>query len=49
MNLARNTEFAVGAEQMKQIFDEYLRAGFTEYQALELLKALIAGAGKNRE
>ncbi len=41
--LARNADLAIGAEQLKAIFDEYVTAGFTREEALELIKTFIVG------
>jgi len=46
MTICRNEEIRVGAESMKQLYDEYILAGFNDIQALELCKSLIAGGVK---
>jgi hypothetical protein len=37
------TPLAQGAAQLRELFEAYVAAGFTERQALQLLKALIRG------
>jgi hypothetical protein len=39
--IARNTDMVIAAESMKQLYDEYIRAGFSDKQALYLLRALM--------
>jgi len=38
----RNAGMAIASEQLKQMFDEMIAAGFTERQALEYMSGLMA-------
>jgi hypothetical protein len=42
MEKARNSDLMIASEQLKSMFDELRRAGFTERQALEYLSGLMA-------
>jgi len=39
--LARDANHSIAAEQMKSLYDEYILAGFSEAQALELIKTIL--------
>lgn len=41
-------ELAAGAVQMRQLFDAYVSAGFSELQAMQLLIAMLSGAAGGR-
>lgn len=41
MNFGMNEDLKIAAETIKQAFDEFVKAGFEEEQALELCKAII--------
>ena len=40
--LARDVNMLIAAENIKQMFDELINAGFTEKQAIEYLSSLVA-------
>jgi pyrroline-5-carboxylate reductase len=44
VEIARNSNFVIVAEQMKALYDEFVQAGFSEAQALELVKEYIQGS-----
>ena len=36
----------IAAKEMKKIFDSYIRAGFNEHQALQIVVAMIGVSGR---
>lgn len=46
--LEANAELRIGAETVKQLFDEYVRAGFTRKEAMELIKCSFIAQGGRR-
>ena len=43
MSKERNTDFAIGAEQVFSLYKEYKIAGFNDKQAMDIIIALIRG------
>jgi len=41
MKFVVNEDLRISIESMKQIFDEYIRVGFTEEQTIKLICAFI--------
>lgn len=41
MTKARNTDIVIGAEHLYSTYSEYIRAGFTEKQALKLIEGIL--------
>ena len=46
--LARNPDLVIAAEQLRQLFNELMGAGFSERQALTYMGVLMANIAINR-
>ena len=40
-NLARNTDMAIAAEQLKAQYEEYIRAGFSREESLKIVCTIL--------
>ena len=48
MELARNEEWRCMVEQVRSMYLEFIRSGFTEKQAMELIKSTFTAAAMKK-
>jgi len=48
VKLSINEETRIGAESMKQMFDEFIRVGFTEDQTIKIITGMATANRKEK-